>query len=490
MARVTPGAGQLQKRLGRLQFFTLAFGAIIGVGWVVVLGEWLGQAGPVGAILGFVGGAMAMMLVGLCYAEVATLLPVAGGEVAYTYEIFGLQVSYAVGWLLALAYISVTVFEAISVGWMAGALLPGVEGPVLYSSLGEPVRLGGLVLGVGGMALLTYLNFRGARWAASFQDALTLGLILVSLVFVSAGVGWGKVEHVAPLFREGGATAVWGGILSVFMTAPFWFAGFNVIPQVMEEKAPETALRSVGRILVFSIGAAGAFYCLVILAASMAYPWRALLALQLPAAGAFESAFASPLLGKLVLLAAFLGIVTTWNTVFISGSRVLFALGRARMIPWVFGRVHERFGSPAPAVLFVGVLGIVGTLLGRRAIVPIVNLAGGCLAVAFFLTCVGLIRLRRTHPDRPRPYRAPGGAVTAAVAASGAAFMLALSLYQPYAAARGRVPLEWVIFAVWGLLGVASWMLGAGRRGEVSEVERRRLILGGVTAVDVAGGAP
>ena len=125
-----PESPSLKKEIKIRQFFSLAFGAIIGVGWIMVLGDWLEIAGPLGAMTGFFGGMIVMMVVGICYAELASLLPVTGGEVAYAYEIFGIKPSYAIGWLLCLAYIAVTSFEAISIGWILGILFPGTRGRV------------------------------------------------------------------------------------------------------------------------------------------------------------------------------------------------------------------------------------------------------------------------------------------------------------------------------------------------------------------------
>src|SRR5262245_30485541 len=161
---------ELQRTITPAQFFTLSFGCIIGVGWVIALPAWLQQAGPGGAALAFLAGAMAMMLVGLCYAELATALPVTGGEGAYAYVVFGPRASYATGWFLALSSIATTAFEAISLGWVAGALVPGLEGPALYSVAGAPVRAGSLALGLAGTFLLTWLNYRGARAATRAQD--------------------------------------------------------------------------------------------------------------------------------------------------------------------------------------------------------------------------------------------------------------------------------------------------------------------------------
>src|SRR5262245_60740666 len=178
----------LRKELGAVQCFTMGYGAIVGVGWLIVLGSWLGQAGPLGAMIALAAGGLLMMTVGLCYAEMATTLPASGGEVAYAYQVFGVKASFAIGWLLALVYIAVTAFEGISAAWMIGILAPATLGPVLYSVLGAPVRLGTLVIGIGGTAFLALLNVRGVRSAARFQDLFTAGKIVFSLVFIAAGL--------------------------------------------------------------------------------------------------------------------------------------------------------------------------------------------------------------------------------------------------------------------------------------------------------------
>lgn len=466
---------QLSRDIGTSQFFTLAFGSIIGVGWVVALSSWLNQAGPLGAVLGFAGGGLLVMLVGLCYVEISTMIPVSGGEVVYTYEIFGTKTCFAVGWLFALAYIAITAFEAISIGWIASTLFPGIQGRTLYTSGSNEVQSGALLLGLAGMALLSFLSYRGTRFAAAFQDLLTYAKIALAIVFISIGVGWGKVENLTPLFQQD--RSILTGIFAVFLTAPFWYGGFNIIPQVMGEKAPQTSLRTVGRTLLLSIALSGAFYCLIILACSMSLPREQLAALNLPVAQVFTAAYNLPVLTKMVLIAALLGNFTAWNGVIVSGSRILFALGRAQIIWSGFGNVHPVFRSPATAVVFVGVVASLGVFLGRSAIVPIVNLASACFALGYLLICLGVLKLRRTRPEAARPYRVPGGVVTAVLAVAGSLFMLFLSLYQPYVDAKGQFPLEWTCLIGWGVLGAIFWIVAKKLRSGVTEQQRRKLII-------------
>ena len=470
---------QLHKTLSAKDLFAIAFGATIGVGWIVVLGDWLQQAGPLGAVLGFVLGAAVITLVGLCYAEMATMLPAAGGEMAYTYEVYGVKTSFLTGWFLTLAYVAVTAFEAISVGWIVGALIPQSQGPVLLTIWGGDVlRLGGLLLGLGGMAFLVFVNYRGVKSAASLQDWVTYGLILASLLFIGAGLFYGSTDNLKPYFGQSPSESIWLGVLAIFMVTPNWLAGFVFIPQLMEEKAPGTPLRRAGAVMVLSIVLGAAFYCLVILAASMATPWPSLVDAELPVAAAFEALLGSPLLAKLVLVAGICGLVTTWNAVLIGASRVLFALGRARIISPRFSSVHPSFGSPSFAVLFVGAVGSFCVFLGRGALIPLLNVVASIEALAFLLISVGVIKLRRTQPDRPRPFRVPGGVVTASLAALGSALALVLALYEPYVRAGRVVPLEWILFLGWGALGACLWFYASKVRNSVTEPERRQLILG------------
>ena len=470
---------QLKQVLRASQFFTLSFGLIIGIAWIVMLGHWLDLAGPLGAILGFIGGGIVMMLIALCYAEVGTMLPVDGGELAYAYEIFGVRSAYLVGWFLALAYVGISAFEAISAGWLWGIIAPSLRGPVLYTIGTDSVHLGPVIVGVVGMLCITTLNYIGIQFAAALQDVFTYGKIALAVVFFSAAFLVGKTAHMQPLFQENATGAIaWSGVFAVFATAPFWYGGFNAIPQVMEEKTGRTMLNTVGRVMLLSLTVAIVFYCVVIAAASMAAPWHELVSQDMATVAAFRIAFRSPIWANLVLIAGFCGIITAWNAVFIAASRVLFALGRARVIGSVFGTVHPAFRSPSIAILFVGATGLISVFLGRNAISPIANLGSSCFAFAYFITSFGMLRLRLTRPGAERPYRAPWGIFTASVASIGSLFMLVMSLYQPYAAANNAVPLEWKLLTVWALLGAGFWISARRVRGQMTEVERHRVIVG------------
>jgi amino acid transporter len=365
-------------------------------------------------------------------------------------------------------------------------LFPVLRGPELYKVGSDPVYVGSIVIGMLGMAGFTGLHYLGIRWGAQVQNVLTALFVTASLGFIVAGIGWGAVENLYPLFQEtdAGRASVIPGILAVLMTAPYFLAGFDTIPQVLEEKDASTSLRSVGWMMLLAVGLAGVFYVLVIVSASMAMPWPELLALdELPAAAAFRATFESPIVADCVLAAALLGLLTSWNAIFMAASRLLFALGRARMIPPVFKAVHPRFRSPTGAVLFVGAIGALGVPLGQGGLTPVLNMGVICWAAVFLLVSVGTLRMRIQQPDLSRPFRVPGGRLVMTLGVIGAAFFVFLSLRDPYVSADG-IPMEWALLAVWILLGAGFWWMARQVRNEVTEDTRRRLIFGASLPAD------
>lgn len=460
------------KGLTAPQLFNLAFGTIVGVGWITVLGDILGQAGSLGVVLAFAAGALLVCLIGLCYGELASVYPASGGETVYALRIFGQGGAFVAGWLLAFAYLAVTAFEAISVGWILAVLIPGIEGPTLYRLFDQDIHLGTLVIGIAGTALFGWLNIRGAELAARVQSIMTYTLLALSLVFVVAGLGWGKVENLQPLFGPlGGEGFNLRGFLAVFITTPFWYAGFNVIPQALGETSRSMAAWKAGLMIIASIAGAGIFYALVFLAASMTLPRQELLALDLPAAGAFAAAFDSEAMGKLVLVSGLLGLLTTWNAVIFAGARVFLAMGQSGAISGRLAALHPRHGTPAAAIIAISGIGALLVLFGRGAILPLVNSVGVCFAMLFTMMALAFLKLRREQPDLPRPFRVRAGRLVGWLSMMLSMAMLVISLEQHWTGADGMLPLEWLLLLGWGGAGLLSW-LTVGRKATAQALSR------------------
>jgi amino acid transporter len=210
----------------------------------------------------------------------------------------------------------------------------------------------------------------------------------------------------------------------------------------------------------------------------MAAPWESIAHQDLAARAAFKAAFRSDLLSRVVLLAGLFGAITVGNGTFLAASRLLFALGRASVIGRTFAHVDPRFGTPTRSVLFVGLIAAAGTLFGRKGIGLVVDAGSPALAFVYVITCLAVIRLRAREPNRPRPYRLPGGVATAGLGAVAAAFLFVWSLYGTQRDAHGSIPAEWWVLGAWTIAGAAFWAAARNLRARVDGAERRRLMTG------------
>src|SRR5262249_44595707 len=203
----------LRRVMRAREYFALAFGSMVGVGWMIVLDDWLKRGGPLGAMLRFLVGGVAIIPIVYAYGRPAERMPEAGSEVAYTGAVFPRGVSFATGWAMALAYVIVCPFEAVAIGRIAAYAFPGLDTLELYRVGGYPVYLPHLLLGVGTTVAITLVNYRGVGPSTLLQNLTTYGLLVIFGVFATLGLYRGNVDNLPPLFAgEQGAA---GGFLSV-----------------------------------------------------------------------------------------------------------------------------------------------------------------------------------------------------------------------------------------------------------------------------------
>jgi amino acid transporter len=457
----------LRRTIGRFQYFALGFGTIIGSGWVVVLGDWLQAAGPGGAVIGFVAGGLFMSLIAGVYAELCARMPEAGGEFVFAYRLFGSKVGFFVGWFVTLYLIAIAAFEAIVLPWLLQTLWPGLRQAALYEFLGEPVTLDAALIGIAGVVLVSFLNYRDVRLAVIFQSVVTYGFVIGALVVLSIGAASGSARNLTPLFTADGEKAWWLGALWIFANTAFFLNGFQAIPQAIEERAEGTSTRTVARVMVGCVAAGAIFYCVVVMFASLSTPWQTLAGTPLATAAAVADTVPGGLLASVLLLLAAFSLLKTWNAVAFMASRILMAQARQSLLPARFARIHPRYATPATGVLFIGLCTLLGLFLGRGAVLPLVNMASICLAFTFILACIALWKLRGVERNTVQQFRVPGGRVTLIVGIAGASVMSSIALITPLIEGRG-VPVEWVLILCWAGLG---WLVMPARGVAVTNVE-------------------
>ena len=313
-------------------------------------------------------------------------------------------------------------------GKVLGYLIPGIDLIPLYSIGGSQVYASHLVLALVFTGFITAVNYFGPKYAVRVQIWLTYLFLSVVVIFVGAGFIYGDWNNIQPLFSQPSFSLSAFGVINVFITAPFWFVGFDTIPQAAEEAGANIDFKNLGKILIASILASSVFYMILILSTGLASPWQDTVKGALPVAVAFQNLFSNPLFTKLVLIAALLGLFTSWNGFFLAGSRVLFALGRGRLISKSFGMVNEKSDTPSNAILFTGAFTLIASFLGRGAMLAFVNVGSLCIAFAFLGVSFSFLRLRRDYPDLNRPYKVKYPKTVGVLAIIGSVFILAVML--------------------------------------------------------------
>src|SRR6266705_6333508 len=339
----------LAHKLRLTDYFALAFGTMVGVGWLVLMDDWLGRGGPAGAILGFALGGILLLPVGYVYGQWVQRIPDAAGEAAYTAEVFPPIVSYFTGWMMLLAYFIVCPWEAVAVGKLAAYIFPSLNSFELYRVAGQPVFLPRLLLGIVLTVFLASLNYRGIRLSASFQNWTTATVLLLFVALLGISVMSGAPANFHPAFRA----TPFVSILLTLQIVPYFMTGFESAPKVAEEAHP--GFRSTGffRAIMMAVLVGAGFYVFAVAAVAYVVPWQGLIGKRFATAIAFEQALGAQWPVRLIVIMALFGLFQCFNGNFVASSRLLFAYGRRRTIHESFGEVHEKFQTPSVAILAI-----------------------------------------------------------------------------------------------------------------------------------------
>jgi len=437
--------------LARADVLALAFGAMIGWGWIVLTGGAILDGGSLGAMLAFVVGGIAVLLVGLTYAELASAMPLVGGEHVYSYRALGHFASFVCTWSIVLGYVSVASFEAVALPTVFEQLFPGYAVGHLWTVAGWDVKATWVAVGVIGSIVMMAVNYLGISTAALLQKVVT-GLILVAgVMFVTGSLFTGDSGNMQPLFASGEHGAL-GGIVAVLVLVPFLFVGFDVIPQAAEEI--NLPFRDIGKVLVLSVIMAVCWYTLIILGTSLMLDNQALQNSSLSVPDAMTAVFDASWAGNLMVLAGIAGIITSWNAFYIGGSRAIYALAHSGMLPAFLGTLHPRYKTPTNAIILIGVLSTAAPFFGRPALVWLVDAGGLGIVLAYLFVALSFVILRYREPDMPRPYHVGAGKLVGVLAV-----LLSLGmtcLYLP-GSPSALTTTEWSIFGGWMIAGLVLY---------------------------------
>jgi APA family basic amino acid/polyamine antiporter len=438
----------LNRSLKWLDTMALAFGAMVGWAWVALISDIIARGGSAGSMIGTALVGLVILAIGFIYAELTAAMPNVGGEHVYTKRALGGSASFICTWAIIFVYIAVCAFEAVALPNVISNLLPSLGNFPLYQINGSDVFLDMALIGSVTSLLIAWVNVRGVKLAA-FVQTVVVGIILVAGALLILGIGIeGDTVNMEPLF-VGGV----GGIFAAMAMVPFLMTGFDVIPQAAEEiNLPP---KKIGVLLVASIVFAISWYILIELAVAMLLTSEERSTSSFATMAAAEVAFGRNG-GIFLLLAGIAGILTSWNSFMIGGSRAIFAMAQDGMLPSFLARVHPQYKTPYNAILFIGILGALAPFLGRKALVWFVDGGSFSLMIAYLLVCVSFIVLRKKEPEMPRPFKAKGGML---LGWFGVISSLAIALLYFPSFPAALVWQEWVMVLGWFLLGSASYFM-------------------------------
>ena len=428
----------------------IGLGATIGAGIFVLTGTAAAQyAGPA-LSLSFVIGGIACGLVGLCYAELAAMIPEAGSTYTYTRASLGRLPAWIIGWDLVLEFAMAA--ATVAVGWSGYAQSLAAEfGLHLPPQLAGAPGDGGLVnLPAAGIILaLTLLLTRTTREAALINGLLVACKVAIILAFVGVGAAHFRPELWRPFVPENAGSFGaygWSGVFRGAAVVFFAFVGFETVATAAGEcRAPQrdAPVGLIGSLLITTV-----LYVAMAAVLTGLVPYRDLDVAD-PVARAVDT-IGLPGFATVIKAGALIGLTTSALTALYGQGRIFFAIARDGLLPDVFCRVHPVSRVPVASQVVIGLFtAAVAGLVPIRILGEIVSI--GTL-LAFSLVCATVLILRRTDPDRARPFRVPAATLTASLGILSCATLMA------------SLPADtWIRLALWLAIGLALYA-GYGRR--------------------------
>ena len=438
----------------------IAFGAMIGWGWVVSTGGWIEKGGVVGAALGFAIGGVMIFFVGLTYAELTAAMPQCGGEHVFSHRAMGPVGSFVCTWAIILGYVGVTCFEACAFPTIITYLWPGFLKGYMYTVAGFDIYATWLITAIVIAFLIMLINIIGAKTAAILQTVLTCIIGGAGILLIVASVINGTVDNLdGQMFAGTTAGVNIKAIIGVAAMSPFYFIGFDVIPQAAEEiNVPP---KKIGNILILSVVLAVIFYAFVIIAVGFVMNPGDIIASQeatgLVTADAMAAAFNTKIMAKVIIVGGMCGIVTSWNSFLLGGSRAMYSMAESYMIPKFFAKLHPKHKTPVNALILIGILTMLAPFAGRKMLVWISDAGNFGCCFAYCMVALSFMILRKKEPDMPRPYKVPCYKFFGTMAVIMSGFMVAM--YCIPGSGGNLILQEWLMVLGWSALGVVFYVV-------------------------------
>ena len=461
----------LPRSIGVFALTCIGIGATVGAGIFVLTGSVAAEhAGPAVGI-SFLLASIVCLLAGLCYSELASMIPVAGSAYSYTYATMGEGIAWTVGWCLMLEYLFSASLVAISWAGYAQSTLHqlGIDLPAAWLAAPFDVKDGWHVYRTSTLvnapavlvtAACTVVLLGRLKTSALVNNIMVVSKVIAILVVVFVGAGHVHTSLWHPYIPPNrGAFGVygWSGVFQGTAILFFAYIGFDAVSTMGQEA--HHPQRTIPLSLLLGLAICAVLYLAVSFVVTGLVGYQDL-GVPDPMYLALDRAGPSVLWAKyLVGFVAVAGLVSVLLVTLMGQVRIFYAMGRDGLLPAAFARVHPKTHTPHIGTLVTGIVSCIAAgLLPLGLLGDIISM--GTL-LAFGIVCGGVLVLRRTRPDLPRPFKAPGGLW---VPLAGALCCAGLMITLPR--------LAWVGFVVWLVIGVAIYALYGATRSKLQRAAR------------------
>ncbi len=444
----------LERSIGPVGLTIMGVGGIIGAGIFIVTGVASAASGPA-LMLSFIVAAIACTFTALCYAEFASMIPIAGSVYTYTYITMGEIWAWIMGWIMVLQYLVAS--AAVAIGWSSYAVaLVTSTGIVLPSVISGPYGVQGSIINLPAVLIILILTgvlIRGAQESARFNALIVFIKIVVILLFITIGFNFINPANYHP-FTPYGLSGVFQGAAMVF----FAYLGFDAVASAAEEtKDPGRTIPIgiIGSLIISSI-----LYVAVAAVMTGMVPYNLL-------NNASPVAFALQQVGvewafTVITIGAIAGLTTVVLVNMFSKARIIFAMSRDGLLPKLFSNVNKSCKAPVASILLVGAMAtIIAAFFSLDSIFELVNV--GALS-AFIFLALSVIILRRQRPEMQRSFKCP---LVPAIPILSIILCLALISQLKIHILQ--------IFIIWVVLGVVIYFVYGKYRGQFKESKNENL---------------